>query len=97
MKSISYHPKVGGEAGKIFQYYTGISEALGNDFWRNLQKSISEIQMFPERHHFDSTGARRANLEKFPVHLLFRELADSIRVIAVRHDKANPIRGSKRR
>ncbi len=66
-------------------------------FGQNLRKSASEAETYPERYHFDPSGWRRAQLEKFPYHLLFYEELDGVRIMALRHDRRNPRFGLRRK
>lgn len=36
---VVYHPKVPGEVCEIYQYYSDISEELGEDFWNRLMSA----------------------------------------------------------
>jgi hypothetical protein len=58
---------------------------------------VELVSSKPERFHFADQGLRRANLSRFPYHLLFRERSDGIRVIVVRHNKRHPRYGTERR
>jgi len=73
-----------------------VSGKLGDEFWHELCAATANAQRFPERHHFDATGLRRASLKRFPVHLLFRVFPDYIRVTVIRHDQRHPRYGAKR-
>ena len=97
MRTVVYHPKVPSEVRAFLDYYDGISSDLGDSFWKELTEAIEYAREHPERHHFDRTGRRRSNLNRFPVHFLFRLLPETIRIIAVRHDKQDPGYGSERR
>jgi hypothetical protein len=55
------------------------------------------VEAHPERFHFDPSGWRRANLEKFPYHLLFYEELDGVRIMTLRHDRRNPRFGLRRK
>ncbi|MCB1105220.1 MAG: hypothetical protein H7A44_02730 [Opitutaceae bacterium] len=80
----------------IAAYYAGISPRLADAFWAELLEAIDDATAHPERHHFDPSGRRRANLRKFPYHFLFRTFPDQIRVIVVRHNRRDPHFGSRR-
>ena len=97
MKEIRFHPKAPSEARELYDYYSSISEDLGNDFWRELLEALENARMHPERHHFDSTGLRRSNLKRFPVHFLFRVFPAYIRITVIRHDRRDPSYGMKRK
>lgn len=97
MMEVYYHPKVPGEARAFLEHYDRISEKLGDAFGSELTEAIDYARQYPERHHFDRTGRRRANLKRFPVHVPFRMFPDSIHVTAIRHDKQNPAYGARRK
>ena len=97
MREVRFNPKVPEEAREFLDYYSGISGEIAESFWRELWGAINHACEFPERHHFDATGLRRAPLERFPVHFLFKVFPEYIRVTVLRHDRRDPRYGSKRR
>ena len=92
-----FHPVAAKDARAIASYYASISDELVARFWKELDDATEKIAAFPERHHFDFSGYRRANLEKFPFHLLFEERLDYLRVMVVRHHRRNPGYGLRRK
>lgn len=96
MRSVSYHPRVPAEVRAFLAHYDSISRELGDSFWAELSDAIEYAREYPERHHFDRTGRRRANLKRFPVHFLFRTFPEVTRITAVRHDKQSPGYGARR-
>lgn len=97
MREVVYHPKVPSEAREALAYYDRISGKLGDEFWEELTAAIEHAREFPERHHFDQSGRRRSNLQKFPYHFLFRVLDTHIRVTAIRHHSRDPNYGKRRK
>jgi plasmid stabilization system protein ParE len=95
-REILYHSAVQGEIRKILEYYGGISEQLADDFWEELTDAFEYARRFPERHHFDSSGRRRSNLNRFPYHFLFRMNNLQIKVTVVRHNSRGSSYGSRR-
>jgi len=96
MRDLIFHPAVVKDARAISAKYSGISEELAARFWNELDTAIDEIARFPERHHYDPSGLRRSNLEKFPYQLLFEERLEGLRVIVLRHHHRNPSYGLRR-
>lgn len=96
MKEVRFHASVPKEAREILGYYSTVSTSLGDSFWKELWGSIDYACAFPERHHFDATGLRRASLQRFPVHFLFKVFPKYIRITVLRHDRRNPGYGAKR-
>jgi plasmid stabilization system protein ParE len=94
--TISYHPSVQQDVNGILKHYGGVSERLGNEFWNELMSRIEAAAKNPERFHFADAGLRRANLERFPYHFLFRVLPGKIRIIVVRHNRRHPDHGLRR-
>jgi len=96
MRAIVYHPKVPGEARAALSYYENISSGLGDEFWEELTRALEYARRHPERHHFDQSGRRRSNLEKYPYHFLFKVFETHVRITAIRHHSRDPGYGSRR-
>ena len=96
MRHTVFHPKVPGEVRQIISDYEEISVKLADEFWTELTEAIVYATEFPKRHHFDASGRRRSNLNRFPYHLLFRVFDDRIRVTVVRHHNRISQLGSRR-
>ena len=50
----------------------------------------------PLRFHLADRGFRRANLKRFPYHMLYEIRPDALRVMLVRHNKRHPDYGLRR-
>lgn len=87
---LRFHPHVRRDALQALRHYDSISDSLGDDFWEKFKEACLRVEQQPERFHFDSSGWRRANLERFPYHLLFFEELDGVRIMVMRHDRRNP-------
>ena len=93
---LAYHPQVQRDVNRILRHYDGISLRLGDEFWAELTRLVELISSKPQRFHFAQKGLRRANLRRFPYHLLFREKPDGVRVIVLRHNRRRPSYGTSR-
>jgi plasmid stabilization system protein ParE len=76
--------------------YNAVSSRLGQEFKTELRRIIAVAAARPSRFHRTKPGFHRANLNRFPYHLIYRELADGIRVTLVRHHRRHPEFGMKR-
>jgi plasmid stabilization system protein ParE len=94
---LAYHPLVQHDVSEILRHYDRITPRLGDEFWAELMRLVELITAKPERFHFADRGLRRANMRRFPYHLLFRETVNGVRVIVVRHDRRHPNYGTGRR
>ena len=92
-----FHPQVRRDVTIAIRHYDSISDSLGDDLWTKFEKICLQVEAHPERYHFDPSGWRRANLEKFPYHLLFYEELDGVRIMTLRHDRRNPRFGLRRK
>lgn len=88
--TVTYHPSVQRDVNRILRYYQNISNRLADEFWDELLECIAAVAQNPERFHFAEEGLRRASLQKFPYHFLFRTLTGKIRITVVRHNKRHP-------
>jgi len=93
---VVYHPAVQKDVNRILSYYDQRSNVLGSEFWQELKRVIARAAQNPERYHPANKRLRRANLMRFPYHVLFRTIPQAIRVTAVRHDKSHPQRALRR-
>ncbi len=92
-----FHPKAAKDVRKIAARYADIVESLEDRFWAEFDEAVDKLAKFPERHHYDPSGLRRSNLDKFPYHILFEERSGYVRVLAVRHHRRKPTYGLRRK
>jgi len=95
--NVVYHPDVQKDVSHILRYYDRIAPKLGDEFWAELNSFVAKAAASPSRFHFESPGRRRVNLNRFPYHFLFREVAGGIRITVVRGHQQHPQRGIGRR
>jgi plasmid stabilization system protein ParE len=88
--TITYHPSVQRDVNGILEYYNSVSARLADEFWEELMSRIEAARKNPEHFHLSDLSLRRANLQKFPYHFLFRIVPGKIRVIVVRHNRRHP-------
>ena len=93
---LAYHPLVQRDVNGILRHYDKISPRLGDEFWTELMRLVELVATKPGRFHIADRGLRRANMRRFPYHVLFRESPVGIRVIVVRHDRRHPSYGTRR-
>lgn len=94
---LRFHPQVRRDATEAIRHYDAISDSLGDDFWAKFEETCLRVELHPERFHYDPSGWRRANLKRFPYHLLFYEESDGARIMSLRHDRRNPRFGLRRK
>jgi len=92
-----FHPGASKDSRRIESDYARISGDLADRFWAELNEAIDDVFSHPARQHFDPSGYRRRNLEKFPYHILFEERLDCMRIMVVRHHNRKPSFGLGRK
>ena len=83
---------------EIVEYYEKVDgPQLADRFILELEKSIDLIAARPKSFVEIRSGIRRANLDRFPHHVLFQIVEnETIRILTVKHDKRHPDLGLKR-
>ena len=93
---VEYHPSVEQDVAKALRRYDDASLRLGEEFKAELRRVIAVAATSPERFHLLKPGLHRANLKRFPYHLVYRILTDGIRITLVRHHRREPGFGMNR-
>ena len=91
-----FHRRVQGDLDEILRKYHGVSQQLGEDFFAEFQIGIKKAVANPRYFHFDRSGLRRCNLDRFPYHFLYDLRGEYIRIWVLRHNRRNPEFGLKR-
>jgi plasmid stabilization system protein ParE len=91
-----FHRRVQGDLDEILRKYHGVSHQLGEDFFAEFQIGIKKAVENPRSFHFDRSGLRRCNLDRFPYHFLYDLRGEYIRIWVLRHNRRNPEFGLKR-
>ena len=94
---VIYHPLVKRDVAEALKYYTDISTRLADEFQAEVREIVSQAADNPLRFHPTERGFRRANLRRFPYHILYEVRAGSLRVMNVRHNKRHPDYGMERK
>ena len=94
--SFRIHPEAVRDIREIASGYAKVSVRVHDQFWNALDDALGSIEASPERHHFDPSGYRRANLFRFPYHVLYQHTAQATLVLVVRHHRRDPAFGLER-
>ena len=93
---VIYHPLVRRDLVEILRYYRKISDQLADEVHAEFKHTIDLASETPLRFPPTERGFRRANLSRFPYHVLYEACAGFIRVMLVRHHKRHPQFGLER-
>ena len=93
---VGYHRLVEKDVAEILDHYERFSSRLAEDFREELKRIIDHAAGNPLRFH-PAGRYRRANLSRFPFHILYEIREDALRIMIVRHNKRDPLYGTGRR
>ncbi len=91
-----FHKRVQGDLDEILRRYRKVSHQLREDFFAEFHIGIRKVVENPKFFHFDRSGLRRYNLDRFPYHFLYDTRGEHVRIWVLRHDRRNPNLGLKR-
>jgi plasmid stabilization system protein ParE len=92
------HPKVYSDIDAIMDYYEQAATLdLADEFYAELRFVMGQAATNPKHFAIRKADIRRANLQRFPYHFLFRIVEDAVRILVVRHHSRHPETGSARR
>ena len=83
---------------EVVQYYEKVDgPQLADRFTSELQATIEQVAIRPGSFAEIRSGIRRANLDRFPHHVLFQIVDDeTVKILTVKHDKRHPDLGLNR-
>jgi plasmid stabilization system protein ParE len=84
------HPAAFEEAEAAMAWYGKRSGAAAQAFLNELDRTIKELSLRPERYQLYEFNIRRAVLRRFPYLVVFREGTERIEIIAVAHGRRRP-------
>lgn len=93
---LRFHRKVQIDLNEALGYYSKISGILAEDFFAEFRIGLSRVHKNPRYFHFDASGLRRYNLERFPYHLLYDIRIEHVRIWVLRHDHRKYSFGTRR-
>ncbi len=98
MRRIVYAVEAHVDVLEIVEYYEKADgPQLADRFTSELEKFIRYVAERPESFVEIRSGIRRANLDRFPHHILFQIVdTETIKILKVKHDRRNPDLGLDR-
>jgi toxin ParE1/3/4 len=90
VKPCIFHPEAGEEYTQAVEYYAAIDPQLGNRFYDEIERLVSEVGRHPDRFFRFSPPARRALSREFPYSVIHLEQPDRVWIVAVMHAKRRP-------
>ena len=93
-----FHRLVQNDLRAVLRYYEEEGGTpLADRFFAELDGLVGQVASEPRKFHFVAQELRRANMARFPYHLLFREGPTGVRVLVLRHHQRHPRFGTGRK
>ena len=87
----SHNRSIPKDLQEAIDYYDRVSEIKGDQFFEEFLSTVKEISKNPLRFpSFQETGLRKARLQSFHFHVLYRVKPHSFRILVLRHDSRHP-------
>ncbi|MFQ5647187.1 MAG: type II toxin-antitoxin system RelE/ParE family toxin [bacterium] len=96
MKKVFFHPAAEEEMDVSADYYESKAKGLGIKFVDEIEKSLKQVSLSPNRWPIISGQTRRYLLRRFHYCLLYQIYGDDIYVLAVMHFHRKPDYWKKR-
>ena len=89
-RPVEFHPEAIAEARTAFEWYRQWSEGAAAAFLTELDQAVEHIAETHGRWPFYLQGTRRFLLRKFPFTIIYREVGETIQLVAVAHGRRKP-------
>jgi plasmid stabilization system protein ParE len=89
-RPVEFHPEAIAEARAAFEWYRQRSEGTAAFFLTELDHAVEHIAETPGRWPVYLQGTRRFLLRKFPFAIIYREVGETIQLVAVAHGRRKP-------
>lgn len=90
MKPHRFHRSAAAEYAVAAEYYAGINPALGQRFHAEIESLIAEVCTHPTLYRRHSDHTRRHFSTVFPYGVLYRDLPDEVRILAIMPLRRDP-------
>jgi len=87
---VVWHPEAEDEAIEAARFYNRRVRGLGSEFLDSIDEAIEQIISDPMRFALIENDIRRCRVKRFPYCVYFRSVADTVRILVVKHHSRHP-------
>lgn len=91
MGQVTAHPEAVAELRAAIIFYDDKSPGLGRRFFEQIDQMVERISAQPLFFSPRGGEVRRANLKRFPFHILYLTDDESVAIVAFAHDRRRPV------
>ncbi|MBA2409803.1 MAG: type II toxin-antitoxin system RelE/ParE family toxin [Gammaproteobacteria bacterium] len=89
--SYRFHPAAEAEHLEVVAFYESRRPGLGIAYLNEFEQVMTHVAQTPHRYRIErKPDIRRVSLVRFPFKLIFRDIGDSVQVLAVSHKRRRP-------
>jgi toxin ParE1/3/4 len=89
-RPVEFHPDAVLEALSAFAWYRDRNDSAAEAFLAELDRAVQLISESPIRWPIHVHGTRRFLLRRFPFGVVYRELGETLQIVAVAHGRRRP-------
>jgi plasmid stabilization system protein ParE len=93
---ISFHPNAEAEFNEAALWYGKQRQGLDIEFVKCIDEAINRVKREPDSYPFAYKHIRKTIVKRFPFILLYENLKEEIRIIAIFHTRRAPKQWMKR-
>jgi toxin ParE1/3/4 len=87
---LEFHPEAEQEFLEAISYYEAEVPGLGERFEAEMQRASALLLEYPEIGPLADAELRKLVLHRFPYYVLYALSAETVRIVAVAHEKRRP-------
>jgi plasmid stabilization system protein ParE len=89
-RQVTVHPEAVAEAQAAYRWYHDRNETAAQTFLIELDRAVELISTNPISWPIHLYGTRRFLLRRFPFAVVYREIGETIQIVAVAHGRRKP-------
>ncbi len=87
---VRLHPESAVELTEAIDFYEGRAIGLGHEFLNEIERLLGEVSSNPKAGAEFDPPFRRVLCRRFPFSVVYREVGEGVRVLAVMHQRRRP-------
>ena len=86
----SFHPTAEQELNEAAAYYAAESYGLGSAFLKEVEHAVQQVLKYPESAPLVNRLVRKKLVRRFPYSVMYSNIPEGIRILAIANQKRRP-------